>query len=124
MALLFSSSYVSIKASNLVRSEIPICASLQGNAKEKLQKLVFPKGMTFNKEKEVVLTPETNAFFKCFAEFSRGLGTKGGSDSPFFFAESLSAERAGFEPAVPCGTQTFQACTFGHSDTSPNLNPI
>src|SRR4051812_36450378 len=29
------------------------------------------------------------------------------------------AERAGFEPAVPCGTQTFQACTFGHSDTSP-----
>ncbi len=31
----------------------------------------------------------------------------------------LFAERAGFEPAVPCGTQTFQACTFGHSDTSP-----
>ncbi len=29
------------------------------------------------------------------------------------------AERAGFEPAVPCGTQTFQACTIGHSDTSP-----
>jgi hypothetical protein len=33
----------------------------------------------------------------------------------------LSAERAGFEPAVPCGTQTFQACTFGHSDTSPYI---
>ena len=29
------------------------------------------------------------------------------------------AERGGFEPPVPCGTQTFQACTIGHSDTSP-----
>ena len=29
------------------------------------------------------------------------------------------AERAGFEPAVHCCTQTFQACTFGLSDTSP-----
>ncbi len=31
------------------------------------------------------------------------------------------AEKAGFEPAVPCGTQTFQACTIDHSDTSPNI---
>ena len=29
------------------------------------------------------------------------------------------AERAGFEPAVPCGTQHFQCCTIGHSVTSP-----
>ena len=28
------------------------------------------------------------------------------------------AERAGFEPAVPCGTQHFQCCTIGHSVTS------
>lgn len=28
----------------------------------------------------------------------------------------------GFEPPVPCGTQTFQACTIGHSDTSPKDN--
>jgi hypothetical protein len=29
------------------------------------------------------------------------------------------AERAGFEPAVGCPTHAFQACSFGHSDTSP-----
>ena len=29
------------------------------------------------------------------------------------------AVREGFEPSVPCGTHTFQACSFGHSDTSP-----
>ena len=34
----------------------------------------------------------------------------------------LVAERAGFEPAVPCGTQHFQCCTIGHSVTSPLCN--
>ena len=29
------------------------------------------------------------------------------------------AEREGFEPSVPCGTHAFQACSIGHSDTSP-----
>jgi hypothetical protein len=29
------------------------------------------------------------------------------------------AERAGFEPAVPCGTLHFQCSTIGHSVTSP-----
>ena len=29
------------------------------------------------------------------------------------------AERVGFEPTVPCDTHAFQACSFGHSDTSP-----
>ena len=33
----------------------------------------------------------------------------------------LSAERAGFEPAVPFwSTHTFQACSLNHSDISPN----
>ena len=29
------------------------------------------------------------------------------------------AERVGFEPTVRCRTHAFQACSFGHSDTSP-----
>ncbi len=29
------------------------------------------------------------------------------------------AEREGFEPSVRCRTHTFQACSFDHSDTSP-----
>ena len=31
------------------------------------------------------------------------------------------AERAGFEPAVPCGTPDFESGTFDHSATSPDL---
>ena len=35
----------------------------------------------------------------------------------------LSAERAGFEPAVPFwSTHTFQACSLNHSDISPVLS--
>ena len=29
------------------------------------------------------------------------------------------AEREGFEPSLPCGKHAFQACSIGHSDTSP-----
>ena len=32
------------------------------------------------------------------------------------------AERAGFEPAVPCGTPDFESGTFDHSATSPILD--
>jgi hypothetical protein len=31
------------------------------------------------------------------------------------------AENEGFEPSVPCGTHTFQACSLDHSDNSPYL---
>ncbi len=33
------------------------------------------------------------------------------------------AVREGFEPSIPCDIHTFQACSFGHSDTSPFLSP-
>jgi hypothetical protein len=32
---------------------------------------------------------------------------------------AIIAERVGFEPTLPCGKHAFQACSFGHSDTSP-----
>ena len=31
------------------------------------------------------------------------------------------AVREGFEPSMPFDIHTFQACSFGHSDTSPKL---
>ena len=30
------------------------------------------------------------------------------------------AEREGFEPSIRCRIHTFQACSFSHSDTSPD----
>ena len=31
----------------------------------------------------------------------------------------ILAEREGFEPSIACAIHTFQACSFSHSDTSP-----
>ena len=33
------------------------------------------------------------------------------------------AEREGFEPSIRCRIHTFQACSFNHSDTSPDFLP-
>ena len=51
------------------------------------------------------------------------------NDVDYYFYETIcllskynyfSAERAGFEPAVPFwSTHTFQACSLNHSDISP-----
>ena len=42
--------------------------------------------------------------------------------SPYFRTSSFSnmAVRGGFEPPIRCRIHTFQACSFSHSDTSPN----
>jgi hypothetical protein len=37
----------------------------------------------------------------------------------FTKATESKAEREGFEPSLPCGKHAFQACSIGHSDTSP-----
>lgn len=37
---------------------------------------------------------------------------------------AVRAERGGFEPPVPCGTQHFQCCTIGHSVISPKLEGL
>ena len=36
----------------------------------------------------------------------------------FLWLVVFMAERKGFEPSVSYPTQTFQVCTFDHSDTS------
>ncbi len=33
------------------------------------------------------------------------------------------AVREGFEPSIRFRIHTFQACSFGHSDTSPSFDP-
>ena len=42
--------------------------------------------------------------------------------SPYLRTSSFSnmAVRGGFEPPIRCRIHTFQACSFSHSDTSPN----
>ena len=43
---------------------------------------------------------------------------------PLWTASSFLAERLGFEPRVPLGTQHFECCTIDHSDISPENEVI
>ena len=41
---------------------------------------------------------------------------------PHYCSSSFKmAVREGFEPSIRCRIHTFQACSFSHSDTSPNF---
>ena len=68
--------------------------------KEKLQRLLFPSGLVYDKKNGVFRTPELNLII---AEIARHTGdlakiTKG--LTPFLSDKSLLAERVGFEPTI------------------------
>jgi site-specific DNA recombinase len=66
--------------------------------KEKLQKLVFPEGISYDRKKEGFRTKRVNTIFELINLFSKALqGNKKGTNLSFENL-SLSAEREGFEP--------------------------
>ena len=44
--------------------------------------------------------------------------------NPLKFNGLYLAVREGFEPSIRCRIHTFQACSFSHSDTSPNFTSL
>ncbi len=90
--------------------------------KEKPQKLLFPKCLAYHKEIRAFRPQIPNSIIAAIARIAGDFALMIKGLISFLRDKSLSAERARFELAVPCGTQTFQACTFGHSDTSPKSN--
>jgi site-specific DNA recombinase len=87
--------------------------------KEKIQKLLFPVGMVFDKETGAFRTPEINYLI---AEIARNSGDfaiiKKGLSS-LFEPKSLSAEKEGFEPPEPRGSTVFKTAAIDHSAISP-----
>ena len=74
--------------------------------KELFQKLVFPEGITYEKLTEGVLTNKINSVFATIANVSKSCaGIKKGTP-PFLWGKSLSAERAGVEPAIRLSANT------------------
>lgn len=87
--------------------------------REKLQKVVFPIGMVFDKEKNAVLTERVNDVYRQLALLSGGLGCLGGGNSPFLECASLCAEREGFEPPGLLHPPVFKTGAINHSAISP-----
>jgi site-specific DNA recombinase len=66
--------------------------------KEKLQRLLFPSGLVYDKKKGVFRTPEINSVITEISRFKGGLAKITKGLTPFLGDKSLSAEKEGFEP--------------------------
>ena len=89
--------------------------------REKLQKLIFPEGLFYDKKLQAFRTTKINSVIAEIARVSSSLGVVEKGLPPFLWGQSLFAERVGFEPTLRFRKHTFQACAFGHSATSPCL---
>ena len=63
--------------------------------KEELQKLIFPEGIFYDKEKEVFRTERTNVYFRAIADWERAPGGNEKGTDHLDDGLSLVAERAG-----------------------------
>ena len=90
------------------------------SGKEKLQKLVFPEGIVYDRKNGLFRTPKVNAVFSAIAQWQGSSGGNEEGTNHSHIGLSLSAETEGFEPSIPFrGIHTFQACSLNHSDNSP-----
>ncbi|HRH64104.1 MAG TPA: recombinase family protein, partial [Bacteroidia bacterium] len=64
----------------------------------KLQKLIFPEGLIYDKENGAFRTPKINSVIAEIARLSGDLLLKEKGLNPFLSGQSLFAEKEGFEP--------------------------
>ena len=88
--------------------------------KEKLQKLVFPAGLIYDKGNSAFRTPEVNLIMALIADSTGGSPKKKKGLSSLFQAKSLSAEKEGFEPPEVLPSTVFKTAAIDHSAISPS----
>lgn len=69
--------------------------------KEKLQRLLFPSGLVYDKKNGVFRTPELNFIIAEIARMTGDLALNVKGLNPFLLGQSLCAETEGFEPSIP-----------------------
>ena len=86
------------KALHLSSELATVWASSEIKDKERLQKLVFPEGIVFDKKNGAFRTTKINSVFQLIAGLTRDSEEKQKGQTDEFHRLSLSAEREGFEP--------------------------
>ena len=109
-----------------LENAIKLCQNLSSTwlksgayAKEKLQRLIFPDGIYYNKQKNAFRTDKINAVINQIACLSGDLRSKKGKSKSLFRDKSRSAEREGFEPSIP-----FQVYTLSRRAPSTTRTPL
>ena len=75
--------------------------------KQMLQRLVFPDGVTIDRENDIIRTPRVNKCVSLIVNKSNSCDGGNGEDSSNNIELSHSAERVGFEPTVQLPVQRF-----------------
>lgn len=83
------------KISETTLNAFKIWADGGASVKEKVQKLIFPEGVVYNRKKGAFLTKEMNPFFELIPLLEKVSGGNGKGTTPFFKKQSLLAEREG-----------------------------
>lgn len=106
-----------------IASEVPdIWAKGGADKKEALQKLVFPEGIIYDRQKGTFRTPAVNPVFEIIPRLIKELEDNEKGTIPFLKGKSLSAEREGFEPPEPAKVQRFSRPP--QSTTLPSLQKV
>lgn len=87
--------------------------------KERLQKLVFPEGLAYDREKGAFRTPKVNLIFRTIDCFTNGKGGNKKGLPPFLRGQSLSAEEEGFEPPRLLHLTVFKTAAIDRSAIPP-----
>ena len=120
-----------LKISNhtdMIRNALEFCRKLPSiwasggmRIKEKLQKLLFPDGLAYDRVNGVFRTNTVNSIIAVIARLSGDSALMQKGLTPFLADQSRSAVRAGFEPAVQLPVRQFSKL-FLSATQAPHLN--
>ena len=96
-----------IQASNTCRNLTEIWHKGGFDKQVRLQKLVFPEGITFDKQNGTFRTPDLNEIIADIARLAGNLCKKEKGLNTIKSTKSLFAEKEGFEPSIQ-----FPVCMF------------
>jgi len=102
---------------NILEKAVSLCENLHeiwasGNVRvrERIQKLVFPEGILYDKEKDAFRTDKINSIFYSIARTVGGFEEKKKGTNFHFLSLSPQVELPGFEPGSKQGTKLLSTC--------------
>ena len=111
----------------MIKKAIDLCLHLNAvwkkgtiSIKEKLQKLLFPEGLAYDRETGAFRTDKINSIIAIIARLAGDSAILKKGLTPFLSSKSLSAVRAGFEPAVQLPVRQFSKL-FLSATQAPHL---
>jgi site-specific DNA recombinase len=106
-----------------VDKALEICSNLSNlwvsggyDSKRRLQQIVFPEGIVFDKQNDDYRTIKVNVIIELIHSLSGGFENKNAESSNFFFDNSASVPKAGIEPAH-LTVHDFESCASTSSAT-------